>query len=183
MRALGLDPVHDTRDTFRALCDAMSRPGTVQQTPMTPADHAVAATLVDHEVSTYTDDDDLREQLSSQGRLTESQPSEADIVHTHGVPSWDVGELVRGSLVEPSDGATAIYRVESLSTRPEDGLTTIIVSGPGVPDTRTASLGLPAEEIDAIAAAQSTYPRGVDIIFTAADQVVSIPRSVSMEVV
>lgn len=161
----------------------MSRPGTVQQTPMTPADHAVAATLVDHEVSTYTDDDDLREQLSSQGRLTESQPSEADIVHTHGVPSWDVGELVRGSLVEPSDGATAIYRVESLSTRPEDGLTTIIVSGPGVPDTRTASLGLPAEEIDAIAAAQSTYPRGVDIIFTAADQVVSIPRSVSMEVV
>lgn len=182
MRALGLDPVHDTRDTFRALCDAMSRPGTVQRTPITPADHAVAATLIDHEVSTYTDDDHLREGLSSQGRFDEAEPGEADIVHTHGVPSWDVGELARGSLVEPSEGATAVYRVESLSTDSEGGLTMISLSGPGVPDTRTVSVGLPAEELDAIAAAGSTYPRGVDVLFTAADQIVAIPRSVSMEV-
>lgn len=182
MRALGLDPVHDTRDTFRVLCDAMSRPGTVQQAPAVPADHAIAATLVDHEVSTHTDDEDIREGLSNQGRFDEAQPCEADIVHTHGVPSWDVGELARGSLVEPSEGATAIYRVESLSTDPEDCPTTITLSGPGVPDTRTASVGLPAEELDAIAAAQSPYPRGVDAIFTADDRVVAIPRSVSMEV-
>lgn len=182
MRALGLDPVHDTRETFRALCDAMSRPGTVQRVPAAPADHAVAATIVDHEVSAYTDDDDLRDALSGQGRFDEAQPDEADIVHTHGVPSWDTGDLARGSLVEPSEGATAIYRVESLSSDPEDGLTTVTLSGPGVPDTRTVRLGLPADEFDAIAAAQSPYPRGVDAIFTAADQVVAIPRSVSMEV-
>lgn len=182
MRALGLDPVHDTRETFRALCDAMSRPGTVQQAPTTPADHAIAATLIDHEVSTYTDDNRLREKLSSQGRFNESQPDEADIVHTHGVPSWDVGDLTGGSLVEPSDGATVIYRVKSLSTDPEECLTTITLSGPGVPDTRSVSLGLPADELDAIAEAQSAYPRGVDVIFTAADRIVAIPRSGSMEV-
>lgn len=182
MRSLGLDPVHDTRETFRALCDAMSRPGTVQQTPVTPADHAVAVTLVDHEVRTHTDDDELREALSSQGRFEGAQPDEADIVHTHGVPSWDVGDLVRGSLVEPSKGSTAIYRVESLSSTPDGGLTGVRLSGPGVPDTRTVHIGLPADELDAIAAAQSTYPRGVDVVLTAADQVVSIPRSVSLEV-
>jgi len=182
VRALGLDSVHDTRETFRALCDAMSRPGTVQQTPTAPADHAIAATLVDHEVSTYTDDDGLREELSSQGRLDESQPGEADIVHTHGVPSWDVGDLTDGSLVEPSDGATVIYRVESISTDPEECLTTVTLSGPGILDTRAVSLGLPADELAAVAEAQSAYPRGVDTIFTAADRVVAIPRSASMEV-
>lgn len=181
MRSLGLDPVHDTRETFRALCDAMSRPGTVQRTPVTPADHAVAATLVDHEVRTHTDDDELRDALSNQGRF-EDVPDEADIVHTHGVPSWDVGDLVRGSLVEPSKGATAIYRVESLSNTPDDGLTGVRLSGPGIPGTRTAHIGLPAGELDAIAEAQSTYPRGVDVVLTAADQVVALPRSVSLEV-
>lgn len=182
MRALGLDPVHDTRDTFRALCDAMSRPGTVQRTPASPADHAVAATLIDHEVSTHTDDDELREHLSDQGRLDRATPEAADIVHTHGVPSWDVGSLARGSLIEPSEGATAIYRVESLSSDPESGLTTVSLSGPGVPDTRTVSLGLPTEELEAIAGAQSSYPRGVDVLFTASDRLVAVPRSVSMEV-
>lgn len=183
MRALGLDPVHGTRETFRALCDAMSRPGTIQQTPDAPADHAVAAMLVDHEIKMHTSDDTLREGLSAQGRLQDTQPEDADIVHTHGVPSWDVGELARGSLVEPSGGATVIYRVESLSTDPGDNLTTSLLSGPGVPEPRAVSVGLPASELDAIAAAQSTYPRGVDVIFTAVDQVVAIPRSVSMEVV
>lgn len=182
MRALGLDPIHDTRQSFRALCEAMSRPGTVKRIPVSPADHAVVATLVDHEVKTHTDDDALRETLSEQGRFDEAQPTEANVVHTRGVPSWDVGDLTCGSLVEPSEGATAIYRVESLSTDPEDGLATITLSGPGIPDTRAVSLGLPADELDAIAKAQSAYPRGVDAIFTAADQVVAIPRSVSMEV-
>lgn len=182
MRALGLDSVHDTRKTFRALCQAMSRPGTVRRVPVGPADHAVVATLVDHEVKTHTDDDTLRETLSEQGRLDEAQPTDAHVVHTHGVPSWNVGDLPRGSLVEPSDGATVIYRVESLSTDHDDGLTTVTLSGPGVPDTRTVWLGLPADELDGIAKAQSTYPRGVDAIFTAADRIVVIPRSVSMEV-
>lgn len=182
MRALGLDPVHDTRRTFRALCEAMSRPGTVQRVPEAPADHAVVATLVDHEVKTHTDDDTLRETLSEQGRFDEGQPTEANVVHTRGVPSWDVGNLTCGSLVEPSEGATVIYCVESLSTDLEDDLTTVTLSGPGIPDIRTVCLGLPADELVAVAKAQSAYPRGVDAIFTAADQVVAIPRSVSMEV-
>lgn len=184
MRALGLDPVADTRATFRALCDAMSRPGTIQEAPTTPADHAVVATLVDHEVSLYTVDTDLRETLSSQGRLKDAEPEEADIVHTYGVPAWNVADLTRGSLVEPSEGATVIYRVDNLAadTGADPDLTTITLSGPGIPETRTVGIGLPAEELDALAAAQSAYPRGVEAIFTAEDRLLAVSRSVSMEV-
>ena len=60
MRALGLDPVHDTRRTFRALLDVLARPGTVAPAPVEPADHAVLATLVDHEVGLHTEDDPRR---------------------------------------------------------------------------------------------------------------------------
>jgi alpha-D-ribose 1-methylphosphonate 5-triphosphate synthase subunit PhnH len=182
VRALGLDPVHDTRTTFRALCDAMSRPGTVQTVPVAPADHAVAATLVDHEVTMHTPDEDLREAMAAQGRLETAAPTDADFVHARGVPSWDVRDLDRGSLVEPSEGATVLYRVESLSSDPREGLSTVAVTGPGVPDRRTVSVGLPVDELAALAEAQSTYPRGVDAIFAADDRVVAVPRSVSLEV-
>lgn len=164
----------------------MSRPGTIQQTPTDPADHAVVATLVDHEVSLYTVDTELRETLSSQGRLDAAEPTAADIVHTHGVPEWNVTDLTRGSLVEPSEGATVIYRVDSLSADNRgDGdpdVTTVTLSGPGIPNTRSVNIGLPTEELDAIAAAQSTYPRGVDAVFTAENRLLAVPRSVSMEV-
>lgn len=184
MRSLGLDPVADTRTTFRALCDAMSRPGTSQETPTDPADHAVVATLVDHEVSLSTADTELRETLASHGRLDDAEPETADIVHTHGVPAWNVADLTRGSLVEPSEGATVIYRVDGLSvdTDADPDLTTITLSGPGIPDTRSVAVGLPIEELEAITAAQSTYPRGVEAIFTVEDRLIAVPRSVSMEV-
>jgi len=182
MRALGLDPVHGTRETFRTLCNAMSRPGTIQQTPNEPADYAVVATLVDHEVKTHTSDSTLQKTLSEQGRLQDAQPEDADIVHTHGAPSWDVGELDRGSLVEPSDGATVVYRVESVSNSTTDGSTSVTLSGPGISDATTVHIGLPAAELGSIRQAQSTYPRGIDVVFTVGDQIVAVPRSVSMEV-
>jgi len=190
MRALDIEPVHDTRETFRALCDAMSQPGTVQRTSVAPADHAVMAALVDHEVTTHTTDETLRDALSSQGRLSASDPANADVVHTHGKPSWDVRDLTRGSLVEPSDGATVLFRVESLSGESSDNLaengsdiTHVSLSGPGVPGTRTVQIGLHSTELEKLREAQSTYPRGIDAIFTAADQVAAIPRSVTLEVV
>jgi alpha-D-ribose 1-methylphosphonate 5-triphosphate synthase subunit PhnH len=191
VRALGLDPVHDTRATFRALCDAMARPGTVREVPGR-ADRAVAATLVDHEVTLHTTDDGLREALEAEGRYEPADPTAADVVHADGVPSWDVRELRRGTLVEPSDGATAIYRVDALSTDVDDpgAATTVRLAGPGVPSpgsgadggVRTLGVGLPAAELAGVAEAGSTYPRGVDAVLATDDRVAAIPRSVTLEV-
>jgi alpha-D-ribose 1-methylphosphonate 5-triphosphate synthase subunit PhnH len=179
VRALGIDPVHDTRQTFDGLLSAMSRPGTVH-TVATPADHAVVTTLVDHEVTLATEDGSLREALSDQGRLDTAPRDEADIVHGREHAGWDIRECKRGSLVEPSDGATVVYRVDTL----DDDATgaTVTLSGPGVDGTAALSVGLPESELSAIATAQADYPRGVDVIFTTADRVAALPRSVQLEV-
>ncbi len=160
----------------------MSRPGTVHQTPTVPADYAVTATLVDHEVTFHSSDEELTAALAGQGRLEAADPSEADVVHAGRSPSWDVRDLNRGSLVEPSAGATVIYRVNELAATPEKDLTAVTVSGPGVDGTTTFGVGLPAAELDALADVQSDYPRGIDAIFTSADRVAALPRSVSLRV-
>jgi len=181
-----MDPVHDTRDCFRALVDAMSRPGTVQEQPTTPADHAVLATLVDHEVTCHTHDERLRTALENEGRFTEAEPEAADIVHTTGRSEGALESYTRGSLKEPSDGATVVYRVAGLSTDPPDGAgwTTLRLSGPGVPGERTLAVdGLPAAEASELAAAQAAYPRGVDAVLATESRIAAVPRSVDMEVV
>lgn len=182
MRALDIDPVHGTRQTFRALCDVMSRPGTVSRVQTTPADYAITATLVDHEVTFHSSDEELTTALAGQGRYSAADPTAADIVHADGTPSWDVRDLERGSLVEPSEGATVIYRVEGLSETPKDGLTDVTVSGPGVNGTTTFGVGLPAAELSALADAQADYPRGVDAVFASDDRVAALPRSVTLRV-
>ena len=202
MRALGIDPVHDTRQTFRTLCAVLSRPGTIEQLGVTPADHAVVATLVDHELKAQIEDEELRDALDARGRYENADAHEADIIHTQGVPSWDIRDVPRGTLLEPSDGATVIYRVETLTAstpssdpaiEPNNDITqdtvvddtsiaVVTIDGPGVPaeTDRTVAIGLPPDELDRIATAQSAYPRGVDVIMTTAESMLAIPRSASI---
>lgn len=213
MNALGIDPVHDTRATFRALVDAMSRPGTVQDGSATPMDHAVVSTLVDHEVGIRTDDTELEEALAAEGRLTKATFDTADIVHVSGDTDGRIRDVRRGTLKEPSDGATVIYRIDELTPeggdertangatdpneddepKPVNGPTAeprndryclLELSGPGVPGTQTLGVaGLATADIDAIADAGSTFPRGIDVVLTTERRVAAVPRSADVEVV
>jgi alpha-D-ribose 1-methylphosphonate 5-triphosphate synthase subunit PhnH len=164
----------------------MSRPGTVQELQSTPADHAVLATLVDHEVSLHTTDEEIRETLAREGRLSEAPLQDATIVHATEPTDGAVRELTRGTLKEPSMGATIVYRVAGLAAddlRQDRDATTLELTGPGIPDSQTVAIdGFPAEEARALAEAQSTYPRGVDAILAAEQTVAALPRSVEMEV-
>lgn len=180
MRALGIDPVHDTRQTFDGLLSAMSRPGSVHTVPA-PADHALIATLVDHEVTVATPDEPVRETLSEQGRFNPESPTDASVVHVLDHTDIDVRDCKRGSLVEPSDGATIIYRVGMVSTGESDE-PSVTLSGPGIAGTRTLSVALPETELSALAESQADYPRGVDAVFATENRLAAIPRSVTMEV-
>lgn len=185
MRSLDIDPVHDTRATFRAVLTAMSRPGTIQRVPVDPADRAVVSTLVDHEIGCYTEDAELEDALEREGRLDARPLAEAAVVHVDGSTDGRVGEARRGTLKEPSDGATVVYRVGGMveGTATGEGTTGLALSGPGVPGRRSLAVaGLPADEVEAIAEAQSEYPRGVDVVLTAGDRVAAIPRSAGLEV-
>lgn len=201
MKALGIDPVHDTRKTFRSLVDATSRPGTVQEAPAAPADHAVLATLVDHEVGLATDDASLREALSAEGRLTTVPVDEADVVHVDG-DAEDAPERIRdarrGTLKEPSDGATVVVTVAGLTgDAATDGAAsdepgesdsvgesrTLRLTGPGVPGARAVGVTrLSTGAVEGIVDAQSGFPRGVDVVLTADRRIAALPRSVEVEV-
>ncbi|WP_152024152.1 phosphonate C-P lyase system protein PhnH [Natronomonas moolapensis] len=179
-----MDPVHDTRACFRALVDAMSRPGTVATAPTEPADHAVLSTLVDHEVTCFTPDETIRTALENEGRLTATEAEQASIVHAPTPGECPVSDLTRGSLKEPSDGATVVYCVDRLETSPtENAGTTLVVSGPGVPGRRRLAVdGFSANDARELADVQSTYPRGVDAVLTTERSIAAIPRSVALEV-
>lgn len=184
MKALGIDPVHDTRSCYRSLVDAMCRPGTVHSAARNPADYAVLATLVDAETSLYTTDTRIADALKSEGRFVEAAFSNARVIHSLGSTGGLVREASRGTLKEPSRSATVVYRVETVSeSRPESSRgTTIRLTGPGVPDERTAFVGLPTAELHAIADAQSQYPCGIDVIVTTDNRIAALPRSVDIAI-
>ncbi|TYT62700.1 phosphonate C-P lyase system protein PhnH [Natrialba swarupiae] len=183
MRALGIDPVGDVRATFRALVDATARPGTIQSTPTAPADRAVLATLVDHEVGLYTEDDRVADALSSEGRLERAAVADADVVHVDGAGAVDLEAVSRGTLKEPSDGASIVYRVDALREDPAASRLGVAVSGPGVPSERTFGVdGLTADELAAFEELTVDFPRGVDVVLAADRAIVGLPRSVDTEV-
>lgn len=190
MRALGMESVHDTQQCFRALVNTMSRPGTVTDAPVRPADHAVLATLVDHEVTCHTTDDKIQTALANEGRFESASVKTADIVHATTPINGYAAEMEQGSLKEPSDGATIIYRVDGFKTAADSefdatdrNITHLHLRGPGIPDERSLIVtGFPEDEAKSLAAAQSSYPHGVDAILTTDDRIASIPRSIDMEV-
>lgn len=171
----------ESQKTFRALLTAMSEPGTV--TEVGPdAVHRVVATLVDHEVTLV----DLGETHNDSGAPNRDEQwaerwANADFVVIRGGSSHGLLlEVRRGSLVDPADGATAIYEVAEVGRGP----LTLRVAGPGVgPVPKTFAVdGLDPDEVAAFAQTRSGYPRGVDVILLDRDgRCVCLPRSVAVE--
>jgi alpha-D-ribose 1-methylphosphonate 5-triphosphate synthase subunit PhnH len=183
-----MDPVHDTREVFQSVMDAMSQPGTVHDVPTAPADHAVLATLVDHEVTLDSRDERICDALAAEGRLTEASLPDADVVHVVAEADVDLREAKHGTRKEPSAGATVVYRVRSLSASDESSRTAtdesmVELSGPGVDGTQSIAIaGLSTTELETIQEAQADYPRGVDVVMTNESCVAALPRSVELEV-
>jgi alpha-D-ribose 1-methylphosphonate 5-triphosphate synthase subunit PhnH len=183
-----MDPVHDTRAVFQSVMNAMSRPGTVHDVPTSPADHAVLATLVDHEVTLDSRDERICDALAAEGRLTEAPLADADVVHVVAAADVDLREAKHGTRKEPSTGATVIYRIRRLSASDDRSHTAtdepmVEVSGPGVDGTQCIDVaGIPTSELEAICEAQTDYPRGIDIVMASDSCVAALPRSVELEV-
>ena len=183
-----MDPVHDTRAVFGSVMTAMSRPGTIHDVPTAPADHAVLATLVDHEATLHSRDKRICDALAAEGRLTEAPLTEADVVHVHSGSDIDLSEANRGTRKEPSAGATVVCRVQSVSEPNEtastaNGRTAVAVTGPGVDGVRNVDIGgLSTTEVATIREAQADYPRGIDIVVASDTRVAALPRSVELEV-
>lgn len=176
------DPVLDAQATFRALLDAMARPGRVLAAgrgvrpphPFTPALAAVALTLCDPDTPVWTDAPDAaRAWLGFHaGSPYVADAARASFVLPLGTPPA-FESLDAGTDEEPHLSATLILPVAALA---EGGGWRL--SGPGIAaEARLSVVGAPAGFAAGFAAQRARFPRGVDVILCAPHALACLPRS------
>jgi alpha-D-ribose 1-methylphosphonate 5-triphosphate synthase subunit PhnH len=182
------DPVHDAQACFRAVLDAMARPGVVHAlpaappppAPLAPATAAVILTLCDAETPLWLDQGPLEAyQWIAFHTGAQTTAMETCVIGVAmGLPP-DLRRLPAGTDDAPQDSATLILQVASLVRG-----TAFALRGPGILGTRTLHVGGLPEEFDLTSQWRTNhalFPRGVDLILTAGDHVAAVPRSVILE--
>jgi alpha-D-ribose 1-methylphosphonate 5-triphosphate synthase subunit PhnH len=195
-------PVHAAQQTFRALLEAMSRPGRIQALPDTVLVGieppglprgltALLLTLLDAETSLWIDDalagehglDYLRFHT---GVRTLSDAGEAAFAvgSANRMPTTIWSALNAGTDEVPQSGATLLIEVPSLpSQRTAPGATPLLLRGPGIESEQTLAVGgLDAAFWQARAALEGEYPRGIDLILCCGDTLAAIPRTTRVTV-
>lgn len=185
------DAVHDSQRAFRALLDAIARPGAVVQvdaavTPPAPLSQAAAAallTLVDFETPLWIDPSGRVPALLAWMRFHCGAPLVEDaararfalVTDAPSMPPLDAFFI--GEDAYPDRSATLIIEVAAL--RMGDGLR---LTGPGIEqEARLAIDGLPPGFASAWRANRAIFPCGVDVFLTAGDRVAALPRTTVME--
>ena len=166
--------------TFRALLDALSRPGTVQLLPEGNPFQHLAGALLDLEVSVFTADEDVRALLRTTG--VQFRPvSEADyLFFTAWTPDvlHDIERARVGTPLDPHHSATII-----LPARIGEGEMSVW-HGPGIEGHVNVCLGgLPAGGVHDLLALrrQHAFPLGWDVFFVDDVQVIGLPRTTQVQ--
>jgi len=180
------DPVLDAQGCFRAVLEAMSRPGCVQRlaapleppAPLAPATAAVLLTLVDAETPLFSDAGAEAEAWARFhcGCAFAGEPEAAPFVLATRAPPL-LATLSSGTDEEPEAGATLIWQVEGLEEGEGWRLT-----GPGIAqEHRLRVAGAPGDFLRQWAAQRRRFPRGVDVILCAGDRIAALPRTTRIE--
>jgi alpha-D-ribose 1-methylphosphonate 5-triphosphate synthase subunit PhnH len=180
------DPVRDAQATFRAVLDAMARPGRLYHvgrdlTAPAPLDRATAAvllTLLDNETPLWVDQvaADARGWLAFHcGAAIVDAPGAAAFALALSLPNFS--ELPCGTHEIPESSATLILQVPALGIG-----TRYRLSGPGlrVPAS-LAVTGLPDDFARIWQENRALYPRGIDMVLCADTALTALPRSVTIE--
>ncbi len=181
------DPVFAAQSVFRDLMDGFARPGTTKRlastsTPPAPlgaAAGAVALTLCDHDTPVW-----LTPALGKSavpqwiafhtGAAVTTSRTEARfafIEKAAAFPGFDQFSL--GTQEYPDRSTTLVIEVEALT-----GGQAFVAKGPGIKDqTELAVKGLPDVFLEFWTANRAIFPRGVDLVLTAGDKLVCLPRT------
>lgn len=199
------DPVHDAQQTFRAVLEAMSRPGTtyevapaVQETLRTPgplgaAAGAVILTLCDEQTPVWLHDQ-LREtgtveswlRFHTGARIVEDPAEAMFVVVADPAHAPDLNALACGTDEEPHISATVVIDTPALHTPaldmpPADPAATFRIAGPGIKGQATLTIaGLGAGFLDQWQVNHSRFPRGVDLFLTDHTSVRALPRTTEL---
>ena len=185
------DPVLDGQAAFRAVLEAMARPGQVQAlaglpqapAPLSRVAAAIALTLVDHDAPLWLDpalaaSQPLRAWLAfhSGAPIVESRMEAgfALIAEPLAMPALDSFAL--GSEAYPDRSTTLILQVQVFS---DEGP---LLSGPGLAaPSRFGAAPLPETFWTQLRDNRAIFPRGVDVILAGPGTVAALPRSLQVE--
>lgn len=180
--------VERNQRNFRALLQAMSRPGTLGRLQIVdlPAPiWAVAHCLLDHEVSCCTlaaaHGAPQPTELAAATGARQVPLADADFVFVRvGDASAAIQSAKRGRLESPEEAATLVLEVNPRPATASERLR-VRLSGPGIAEAdgiapEMAGIGL--AELRALARVNADYPLGVDAIFIGpAGELMCLPRS------
>jgi len=179
------DRVLDAQASFRAILEAMSRPGRVQciearlspPAPLCTAAAAALLALADADTPLWHDAGEAAAdwlRFHCGAPITGIIKDARFVLACGAAPSLDAPDI--GTDEDPQLGATLILQVAGLVAGEGWRLT-----GPGIQhEHRLRVLGAPADFVAAWARNQALFPRGVDVLLCAGDNIAALPRSVMM---
>lgn len=178
------NPVDDAQACFRAVLDAMSRPGRIVTVgasldpppPLDPAVAAVLLTLVDADAPVWLDPALARAWpwLAFHCGAGAVGLNAAAFVVSATLPPLDA--LQSGTDEVPEEGATVLLQLPRLGRgRPWR------LDGPGLPSPATVTVeGLPDDFAALWQANRAMFPRGVDLLLCAGASLMALPRTVAV---
>jgi alpha-D-ribose 1-methylphosphonate 5-triphosphate synthase subunit PhnH len=180
-----IDPVAEAQSCFRALLDAMGRPGQVRAAGtsltapagMVPSMAAVVLTLLDADTPAWLDPAfaAARDWIGFHCGAPWETLRQAQFVIASTMP--DLAALHPGTDETPESAASVILHVGALHRGRQFRLT-----GPGLRCPAILRVdGLPADFDEIWCSNHARFPLGVDMILCAGDQLACLPRSVSIE--
>lgn len=179
------DPVHQGQQAFRALLEALARPGRIHRLPtlpepvdgLGPAAAALALALLDFETPVWLD----AHSRAAAGFMRfhcscaiVDQPARASFAFINGFDALPaLADFALGSDAEPEESTTLVIEVAELRN---DG--PLALTGPGIERQHRLGVGgLDAAHLDERAALHELFPRGLDLFLTCGDRVCGLPRT------
>jgi alpha-D-ribose 1-methylphosphonate 5-triphosphate synthase subunit PhnH len=192
VRAGLADPVADSQAIFRAVLEAMARPGRIVDVPhppaapppLDPATAGVCLTLVDFETPLWLDSavgtpevvEYLRFHCGARIAKAPERATFALVVAPR--PALDLHGFEQGTDEEPERSATVIVQVAGLS---RDG--GCCLTGPGIAgEAWLRADGLTPAFWASVRDNHAGFPRGVDLVLVAGTRLAALPRSTRVEI-
>jgi alpha-D-ribose 1-methylphosphonate 5-triphosphate synthase subunit PhnH len=196
------DPVLASQAVFRAVMEAMARPGSISEVdvaiappaPLGIAAAALALALLDFETPFWLDptlaaapeiDGWLKFHTGAPRAADAGSAAFAFVAEPAAMPGFDAFSL--GSIEYPDRSTTLVLEVgaltEQAATTERDAfhLSGFHLTGPGIKGSRSlAASPLPADFAGRMATNRARFPRGVDVVLTCGRRLAALPRSVQL---
>ena len=188
------DPVTSAQDVFRQILEALSRPGRIGRLssdleapdPLDLATAAICLSLVDVDTPLWIAPEIRSPEAEAFLKFHCGCPiiqnaAEAQFAIVLGDRLPELGAFNRGDPAYPETSTTVIVQVARLDENPTDASQqTLRLSGPGIEAEHVFSVSGLRKFTDEWRDNCALFPCGVDLVLTAGDKIVGLPRTVAI---